>query len=194
MWPSPVERTPIPRPCDTYPTDSDLLAGLRSGDVSAFGSLFARYWSVVADMARAQRCPAGDVDDVAAEVLERVRAASARGTGPTRHLRGYLRSTTRSVLVDRSRSRRRRGEVSDDVLLDHEAAAPPAAGDDRMAAALATLAPHWQRLLWRLDVTQESTSEVAAAIGSTPAAVSAMAYRAHLALREAYLTQTGHRA
>jgi hypothetical protein len=56
-------------------------------------------------------------------------------------------------------------------------------------AAYDSLPERWRTVLWQVEVERRKPQELAEALGLSPNGVSALAYRARAALREAYLKQ-----
>lgn len=193
----PVSNTlvPPPRPAPDADarSDAELLAEVRSGGVEAYAVLYRRHVGSARAHARQRTGCAAEADDLVAEAFTRVFTTLLRGGGPDASFRAYLLTALRHVRADRARQDRR-VELSDDMSR-HDPGVPwedPAvAGLESMLAARAftRLPERWRTVLWRTEVEQQSPAEVARLLGLTPNGVSALAYRAREALREAYLQE-----
>jgi RNA polymerase sigma factor (sigma-70 family) len=171
----------------TIPTDDELVRATRGGDHEAFGELFARH-AAVARRVASRAGPLSDADDVVAEVFAGVLVQLRAGRGPTASFRAYLLTGVRHEARRRASLARRCEPVAD---LDATSVdATPSDVDDRLREAYATLPARWRRALWQLEVEGRRPREVAAELGITPNAVSALGYRARAALRSAYLERT----
>ncbi|MCL8252768.1 MULTISPECIES: RNA polymerase sigma factor [Aeromicrobium] len=172
---------------DPEPDDDELVRAARHGDHEAFGALFARHVGVARRVARRLGPPA-DVDDVVAEVFAGVLSQMRAGRGPTASFRAYLLTGVRHEARRRAVLRRRCVPFAD---LERWPADPgPSGSDDRLLEAYASLPPRWRRTLWQLEVEGRRPRELAAELGLSPNAVSALGYRARAALRTAYLERS----
>ncbi|MET0820298.1 MAG: RNA polymerase sigma factor [Aeromicrobium sp.] len=164
--------------------DDELVRAVRAGDREAFGVLFARH-AGVARLVASRSGPAGEVDDVVAEAFACVLGQLCSGRGPVESFRAYLLTAVRHEAARRA-IRARRCELVADL---EPPPVPPASAEagDRIREAYATLPERWRRTLWQLDVEGRRPCELAAELGLTANAVSALGYRARTALRSAYL-------
>src|SRR4051794_41475889 len=76
------------------PSDAELIARVRNGDLEAYGELYARHHYAAERMAR-QLVPANDADDLASEAFAKVLDALRVGGGPDVSFRAYLLTTVR---------------------------------------------------------------------------------------------------
>src|ERR1700753_1509655 len=84
--PAPADRDLIPFPLG----DSDLLHAIRSGDITAYATLYERHAAAARVLAfQLVRGPA-EVDDVVAEAFTKVLDLLQRGGGPEDAVRPYL--------------------------------------------------------------------------------------------------------
>lgn len=171
--------------------DDDLVRAMRGGDHEAFGVLFARH-AAVARRVASRAGPASDADDVVAEVFTCVLVQLRSGRGPTTSFRAYLLTAVRHEAGRRVRLARRCSPVADlePLVPAEEASSSPVDADDDLIEAYATLPERWRRTLWQLDVEGRRPRELAAELGLSANAVSALGYRARTALRSAYLERT----
>ncbi|TWD74927.1 RNA polymerase sigma factor (sigma-70 family) [Kribbella amoyensis] len=178
---------------EDVPSDAELIARVRSGDLEAYGELFARHHHAAERMAR-QLVPANDADDLAGDAFAKVLDALRNGGGPDVSFRAYLLTTVRRVHVDRIRSGRRITTTDDIAAYEREPETfddPTVTGFESGAAAkaFASLPERWQAVLWHTEVEGEKPAAVAPLLGLTANGVSALAYRAREGLRQAYLQQ-----
>ncbi|MEV5963970.1 sigma-70 family RNA polymerase sigma factor [Kribbella sp. NPDC051952] len=175
------------------PSDAELIARVRNGDLEAYGELFGRHHHAAERMAR-QLVPANDADDLASDAFAKVLDALRGGGGPDISFRAYLLTTVRRVHVDRIRSGRKVTATDDIAAYEREPETfddPTVTGFESGAAAkaFASLPERWQAVLWHTEVEGEKPAAVAPLLGLTANGVSALAYRAREGLRQAYLQQ-----
>src|SRR3954468_3895769 len=175
------------------PSDAELIARVRNGDLEAYGELYARHHYAAERMAR-QLVPANDADDLASEAFAKVLDALRVGGGPDVSFRAYLLTTVRRVHVDRIRSGKRVHSTDDIASYEREPETfddPTVTGFESGAAAkaFASLPERWQAVLWHTEVEGEKPAAIAPLLGLTANGVSALAYRAREGLRQAYLQQ-----
>ncbi|WP_328992090.1 sigma-70 family RNA polymerase sigma factor [Kribbella sp. NBC_01245] len=181
--------TDVPEP----PSDAEFIARVRSGDLEAFGELFARHHLAAERMAR-QLVPAADADDLASDAFAKVLDALRNGGGPDISFRAYLLTTVRRVHVDRLRAGKKVQSTDEIESFERSPESfddPTVTGFESGAAAkaFASLPERWQAVLWHTEVEGEKPAVVAPLLGLTPNGVSALAYRAREGLRQAYLQQ-----
>ena len=174
--------------------DAELITAVRGGDADAFGVLFARHSAAATAVAR-RYLPEADADDVVAGAFEKVLEVLRAGKGPDVAFRAYLFTVVRRRAVE-SLERGRRAAPTDDDRVFETAVGPLASSEDpalrgfedrTVARAFQALPERWRSVLWYTDIEGLSPAEVAPALGMTPNAVSALAYRAREGLRQAYL-------
>jgi RNA polymerase sigma factor (sigma-70 family) len=175
------------------PSDAELIARVRNGDLEAYGELFGRHHHAAERMAR-QLVPANDADDLASDAFAKVLDALRGGGGPDISFRAYLLTTVRRVHVDRIRSGRKVQATDDIASYEREPETfddPTVTGFESGAAAkaFASLPERWQAVLWHTEVEGEKPAAIAPLLGMTANGVSALAYRAREGLRQAYLQQ-----
>lgn len=175
------------------PSDAELIARVRNGDLEAYGELFGRHHHAAERMAR-QLVPANDADDLASDAFAKVLDALRNGGGPDISFRAYLLTTVRRVHVDRIRSGRKVQTTDDIAAYEREPQGfddPTVTGFESGAAAkaFASLPERWQAVLWHTEVEGEKPAAIAPLLGMTANGVSALAYRAREGLRQAYLQQ-----
>ncbi len=171
-------------------TDLQLIAEVRAGDLTAYGTLFARHRQAAERMAR-QLGARSDADDLVAEGFSRVLSALQSGSGPDEFFRAYLLTSIRRLHIDRARAAARVRTTDDEAELDRAVdfvdPAEMRFEQGTAAAAFASLPERWQLVLWHLDVEGQKPADIAPLLGMSPNSVSALAYRAREGLRVAYL-------
>jgi RNA polymerase sigma factor (sigma-70 family) len=175
------------------PSDAELVIQVRSGRTDAYAVLYGRHVASARVLARQlTRCTA-EAEDLVAEAFTKLFATLLAGGGPDAAFRAYLLTTLRHAFHDRLR-RDRRLELSDDMTR-HDPGVPwedqAVSGlESQLAARAFTRLPErWRTVLWHTEVEQDSPAEVASLLGLSPNGVSALAYRAREALRQAYLQE-----
>lgn len=164
--------------------DEELMRDVRSGDHDAYGVLFVRHRDVARRVAARHGHPR-EVEDVVAEVFARTLVQLQAGRGPTVSFRAYLLTAVRNEAGLRAAQARRCEPVAELEPFVDATTLPEI--DDRVRAAYLALPPRWRRTLWQLEVEGIRPRELAAELGLTPNAVSALGCRARAALRAAYL-------
>lgn len=185
------------------PSDRDLASRAAAGDAAAFDALVERWQGRVFRLAHRLFHRPEDAEDVTQEVFLKVWRAlgSYRADAPFEHW--LLRVATRTC-YDALRQRRRRAETTlaqiasdpgrwlDAALLGAALEAAEAEDARRLAAdLLGRLQPRDRIVLVLMDLEGMSAADVAAATGSTRAAVKIRALRARRALRR--LAESVHR-
>ncbi len=176
-------------------SDASIMGKAAGGDPAAFDALVRRWKNRIYRLAlRFFRRPE-DAEDVTQEVFLKLYRAAAtyRSGAPLEH---YLMKIATNACLDRLRERRRRPEqvlsgITPDAGAWLDRALAGVALETQQAEAakglaaelLATLPPKDRTVLVLLDLEGLSTQEVAAATGSTRAAVKVRAMRARRALR-----------
>lgn len=172
-------------------TDAELLERTRLGDMSAFEALHRRHLSDARRVARIVSDTDEQADDIVAEAFARALAKVRAGTGPTDVLTPYLRIVVRRLTVDRHRARSREGHPADPAMLDELPTADdviaPQSDRDLVRAAFESLPERWQRVLWHTEIEGRRPASLVPALGGSPNAVAALAYRAREGLRQAFL-------
>ena len=173
------------------PSDADLIAAVRAGEVEAFGELYRRHVDSARRLARSLSRD-GEADDLVSEAFAKVLVVLQRGDGPDTALRPYLLTALRRLHVDRVRSVARTRPTDDIAAYDTGEAFQDTAvsGFETGAAARAfrSLPERWQVVLWHLEVEGQKPAEVAPLLGISANSVSALGYRAREGLRQAFVT------
>jgi RNA polymerase sigma factor (sigma-70 family) len=175
--------------CDR--ADVELVERVRRGDLAALEPLHDRHRAGCERFARRLVGPS-DAEDVVSEAFLAMVAAIERGHGPRTSVRAYLHQ---AIWTAAARRWKRCDEPTDEVVeLSPRAPVAPCGRDlDRLddrvglAPAMASLPPHWRRVLWLVEVEGRSMAEIGAELTIAPSAAAALAYRARKALRSAYL-------
>lgn len=175
-----------------------LLAAVRSGDTTAYDSLYRRHVESARRLAYALTGDRTEVEDLVAEAFAKVLAVLRRGVGPHRAFRAYLLTTLRHLRASRA-GRESRLELTDD-LSRYETGEPfhdpTVAALDRSYAvrAFGKLPERWRAVLWHTEVEGGSPADVAPLLGLTPGGVAVLAHRARERLRQIYLQEHLSRA
>jgi RNA polymerase sigma factor (sigma-70 family) len=174
------------------PVDADLIRRTRTGDNAAFAELYARYAKLAAHRARWMTRSSTESEDLVAEAFTRILAALRRGNGPVDTFLPYLLTTLRHLWLAKVR---RFTDVAVDPLAMQERADVAeleeftASVEASMVASQAflLLPERWQSILWWTAVDGRTPKEATRDVGSSPAAVASLSYRARQAFSEAYL-------
>ena len=116
-----------------------------------------------------------------------------RGKGPERAFRAYLFTTVRHEAGRRAKARQRVMPTDDERQIDSVVPFGNGRLEDfektAIRGAYESLPDRWRAVLWHLDVEGRKPQEIGPILKLSPNSVSALAYRARSALREAYLRQ-----
>jgi RNA polymerase sigma factor (sigma-70 family) len=172
-------------------SDADLISAARSGDPSAYGTLYERHVLAARRVAgQLVRAPA-DVDDVVAETFARMLRLIRKGGGPTEAFRPYLLTAVRRVAIDHLRGQSRQIPTDEPDLPDpgEPFVDPVIASLDNslIVRAFRSLPERWTAVLWHTEVEEARPAEVALLLGLTANGLAALRYRAREGLRQAYL-------
>ncbi|WP_148575595.1 sigma-70 family RNA polymerase sigma factor [Nocardioides caldifontis] len=174
------------------PTDAELIASVRNGDLDAYGELFARHSDAAHRLAR-QLTRGSDAEDLVSEAFTKVMGALTEGGGPDVAFRAYLLTAVRRLHVDRVRRSARLTNTDDMTAYDSGVQFQDTVVNEfeskAAARAFASLPERWQLVLWHLEVENQKPADVAPLLGMTPNSVCALAYRAREGLRQAFLTE-----
>ncbi|WP_166677785.1 sigma-70 family RNA polymerase sigma factor [Amycolatopsis arida] len=167
-----------------------LLQRLRDGEDAAFGELFELHAAAVRRLALSLADDPAEADDIVAETFFRVLQALRRGAGPRDNVRAYLLTVARRVSWE-WHGARRDVPVTDDELTTRAGAGADsqtrAAEHSLISRAFSSLPERWRSVLWQTEVEGEQPAVVAPHFGLSPNATAALARRARLGLRAAYL-------
>jgi RNA polymerase sigma factor (sigma-70 family) len=188
-------------PADCEFGDDELIERVRAGSDSAYAVLFERHHQAALRYARKIGGP-GLADDLVSEAFTKVLAMLRRGSGPTGAFRAYLMRTVRSVHIDLIRRESRVTTLADDVeptAFDRSQAradvdiAESSAERTTLAQAFAELPERWRVVLWHTFVEDADRSDIARMLGTNPATISSLLYRARQGLERAYVrTHVSH--
>jgi RNA polymerase sigma factor (sigma-70 family) len=162
-------------------------------DPAAFAELYAAHLPDARRLALALAGPDA-ADDIVAEAFTRVLAARARGGGPTGAFGPYLRAVVRNLARDHNAQRARLAGPVDPRAVTVPGAGELAARREELAMvarAFGALPARWRAVLWQTEVEQRPVAELARVSGMTPAAVSALAWRARAGLALAWQRERG---
>lgn len=166
--------------------DDELLRRWRAGDRAAGSELCRRHHEAARRYARRLARGVADPDDLVAEAFAKVLRAMAGGLGPRDGFRRYLFASVRSCAFDAHRTSLPTTHEVPDLGVEGGFDAVGAESSP-MLTAFAELPERARQILWLLEVEGWSAGDVARASGSTPGAVSALAYRTRTQLRRRYL-------
>lgn len=175
---------------ESGPDESVLLERLRRGDDTAFVELFQCHATAVRRMALGLTSDVSEADDITAETFFRVLQALRRGNGPRTSLRAYLMTVARRVSWEWHRTHRD-VPIPDDQLTVHAGSGADAQARTAEVAlltrAFAALPERWRTVLWQTEVEGEQPAVLGPNLGLSPNATAALARRARIGLRAAYL-------
>lgn len=182
---------------DSAPSDAELILEVRSGDLEAYGALYARHAAAARRLAREYTRTPADAEDIVADAFDRVLRVLQHGGGPDLTFRAYLFTVVRRLAADIAKRARRTRPTDDDgtfesaLGLEESSEDPTLLGFERsvVARAYRSLPERWQAVLWYMEVENLSPAEIAPILGLTPNGVSALAYRAREGLRVGYLQE-----
>lgn len=172
--------------------DSDLVDLARNGVHAAYATLYARHAYAAHRLAR-HLGMRDEAEDVVSESFAQVLELMQRGKGPQTAFRAYLFTTIRNGAARRAKARQKLIPTDDDARFDtlvgFDVGPLDAFELSAIRAAYESLPERWRTVLWQVEVERQKPQELAATLGLSPNGVSALAYRARAALREAYLKQ-----
>lgn len=185
-----TEQATVPQHALTGHDELALLRRLRSGEDAAFGELFELHAAAVRRLALGLAADRSEAEDITAETFFRVLQALRRGAGPRDHIRAYLLTVARRVSWE-WHGARRDVPVTDDELTNRAGADADTHSrtDERnlITTAFTSLPERWRTVLWQTEVEGEQPAVVAPHFGLSANATAALARRARLGLRAAYL-------
>jgi RNA polymerase sigma-70 factor (ECF subfamily) len=178
------------------PSDAELIAAVRGGDVAQFESLIKKYQPRVFATARRYARRETDVEDIVQTVFIKAyqKLETFRGEAPFEH---WLMRLAVRTCYDFLRDHRRNKETAftditpDDVdLLDRFVAAPTAESDAAAAAralvhaVLERLSPAARLVLTLLEIEERSVKEISQLTGWSVPLVKVRAFRARAEMRK----------
>ena len=171
--------------------DSELVLAVNCGDIGAFAVLYQRYASKARRAAARWSASPAERDDIVSESFGRLFASLRSGGGPRGDFPPYLFRVIHNVAVDQTRQERLAEPREDLDSVEGPSLSPDpvilAWQREVLAKAFGSLSPRWQQVLWLVQVEGLRPATVAQALGISPNAVAALAYRAREGLRLAYL-------
>jgi RNA polymerase sigma-70 factor, ECF subfamily len=178
------------------PSDAELVAAVREGDVASFEPLVVRHQPRVFATARRYARRESEVEDIVQEVFVKAfqKLASFRGDAPFEH---WLMKLAVRTCYDFLRVHQRNREHSFSDLsaaetdwLDRHAADPNRSDDDADAArqlmnrVLAQLAPAHRLIIQLLEIEDRSVKEIAGLTGWSVPLVKVRAFRARAEMKK----------
>ncbi|MFI0448161.1 sigma-70 family RNA polymerase sigma factor [Actinomadura sp. 6N118] len=174
----------------TEPSDAVLIARIREGDVSAYGTLYERHLGAARKLARnltGGDCAEDAVQDTFTKILDVLR----RGGGPQSGFRPYLLTSVRRTVYDGYRSEKRLQSTDQiELFIPGMPFSDPALEDlerSMIVQAYQSLPERWRAVLWHTEVEDAKPADIAPLLGLTANGVAPLAYRAREGLRQAYL-------
>ncbi len=181
-------------------SDAELIAGVRAGDRAAFGMLYERHAAAARKVARQYTNSEADAEDVVSESFSRILRALGNGDGPDLAFRAYLFTIVRRTGLNLINAAHRTRPSDDETEIEQAMGAADSSDVTTMegfeqtlvAGAFESLPERWRAVLWYTEVEKKTPREIAPLLGLSANGVSALAYRAREALRQAYLQQHLH--
>ncbi|MEU9866614.1 sigma-70 family RNA polymerase sigma factor [Actinomadura sp. NPDC048021] len=175
------ERTP------DLPDDAALISRARTGDVSAYATLYECHVDAARRLART--LVEGDAaEDAVQETFTKVLDLLRRGDGPREGFRPYLLTALRHTVYDRFRAEKRLRPTGEIEKYDPGVPfADPLPEGSTAVRAFRSLPERRRVVLWHTEIERARPAEVASVLGLTPNGAAALAYRAREGLRRAYL-------
>jgi RNA polymerase sigma factor (sigma-70 family) len=179
-------------------SDAVLIARIRAGDATAYGTLYERHVAAARGLARQLADGEAAAEDAVQDTFANILDVMQRGGGPRGGFRPYLLTAVRRTIYDRHRHERRLQPT--DRIEQYDPGLPfidPALeGLERsmVVRAFQSLPERWQAVLWHTEIEGAKPADVAPLLGLSANGVAALAYRAREGLRQAYLqmhTTTG---
>lgn len=178
-----------------YPDEQDLLAAIRLGDPSAFETVFKRYYALCCDVSASVVDCYDTAEELSSTLFGKI-WERREGWDPVEGIAPYLIRGIRNLSLNyirdtglRARKHQEYSGITDIPWMGDSPNAPDKASEDqdvrtRIWSTVATLPKATQVVLamrWRHGLTWD---EVAAATGSSPAAVQMQFHRARLVLQK----------
>lgn len=176
---------------ESRPTDRELIARLRTGDLTAYEALWSAH--VGAALRVARRYDPHRAEDLVSEAFLAVyEQIAVVGNGPETAFRAYLFTVIRNAAAKHARL--------DDLVVSDPDIDPVDTDDGMTLVARAEDAEHllstfkslperWQRVLWLSEIEGAPRGDIAHALGIRPNAVSALLRRARLGLQSEWLSR-----
>lgn len=173
--------------------EAALLQRLRAGEDGgneAFGELYERHVAAVRRVARGLSTDSAEAEDITAETFFRVLQALRRDAGPRDSARAYLLTVARRVCWE-WQAARREVPTPDEELTNQLGWAGEASTAEQalIASAFSRLPERWRVVLWQTEVEGGKPAGIAPRFGLSSNATAALARRARLGLRAAYLQE-----
>lgn len=170
------------------PASGRSLPGGNVDQVTALAAVFAEFRPELERQAR-RFVAAQEVDDVVSDAFVRTVAAMKGGAGPTGDPVPYLMFVVRTTAWRNQRVRSREQSGTDDLPEREPHHDRTDLLDEDLAGAFGAIPMQFRRILWWTEVEGRKPAEIAENMGMSANAVSALSYRARVALRKAYAAQ-----
>ena len=179
-------RSPLPSGARPIDSDAALVTAARR-ERAAFAPLYLRYVDPVYRYCLRRLCSREAAEDATAQVFAKALAALPGYRENNASFRSWLFAIAHNVLVDAGRSARPQNPLDESLPLPDPGMGPEeealaAEGQREVRLLLASVPPDQRRVL-ELRLAGLTTTEIAAALGSSPGAVRASQYRAVKRLR-----------
>ncbi|MFG1998005.1 sigma-70 family RNA polymerase sigma factor [Spirillospora sp. NPDC048911] len=171
-------------------SDAVLIARIRAGDASAYGTLYERHREAARKLAGS--LVEGDrAEDAVQDTFTKILDVLSRGGGPRSDFRPYLLTAVRRTVYDRHRAEKRLRPTGRIELYDPGMPVTDPALErlerTMIVRAYRSLPERWRAVLWHTEVEGAKPADIAPLLGLTANGVAALAYRAREGLRQAYL-------
>lgn len=180
--------------------DSDLIDGVRAGDLSAMALLYDSHRDQALEFARSVMSEQQEAEDVLHEAFAKAVSAIRNGYGPDQNFGVYLSTCVRSA-ANSARKKQASANPATFEDLDLGSVELPALEavlsvfeHDGVVAAMQTLPERWRTVLWHAEVMGDPPRDIARLMGIEPNAVSALLIRARKGLRAAFELQSAFAA
>jgi DNA-directed RNA polymerase specialized sigma24 family protein len=158
------------------------LEAARAGNPNALADLFRDHFPAAVLVAR--REGANDPEDIAAQVMADIFDLVRAGRGPTKSFRAYVASAVKFETWRQVKADRRCGPLPE--WLPQYVSPEPDSDPELIREAFAALPDRWRWVLQLVDIERIKPADIAARTNLSANAVSALAYRARVALRAEY--------
>ncbi|GAA3698071.1 hypothetical protein GCM10022377_08730 [Zhihengliuella alba] len=173
-------------------TDAELIGAARDGSDEAYAALYQRHYDAALRTARWRLFDSSLAEDVVADSFSAMLQLLRAGRGPDEAFRPYLLTcvSRRALRMNQADDR----ELNTDSIelfekdTDHADPVMDSFESELLGQAFRSLPERWQLVLWHLEIEGAKPADLAAQLGSSANAVSAIGVRAREGLRAAYLS------
>lgn len=171
--------------------DSELVALVAGGDISAYGELYRRHRAAARRQAQRLASNRYDAEDLVSQAFVAVLDAIQRGSRPAA-FRAYLLVAVYTAACNLTIQRRRYRAASTEVLQDTPSRDPDPTTRfeyEPIHAAFRSLLPRWRLALWLSAVEGRPPRELGSLLDLNANGAAALTVRARRGLRRALTTQ-----